>query len=252
MDINKVPRIGVVGYFISEEEDFGGRIRGLRGQAFAAFGYDMVMAIYRSGAMPVPLPVVDDALIPMQIDSVDGIVFSGGEDIHPSLYGGTVQEGSHRIDPRRDRYESALMRAALKANKPLLCICRGMQLLNVVRGGTLLSDINATRETPLEHWEADEPWKTVHPVHVKEGHFAESILGSGELPVNSVHHQAIDRIGDGLDVVATSPDGIAEALALSDRDNVLAVQWHPEFIAKADETGLKPFKWLTKASTTKS
>ncbi|AJY77701.1 hypothetical protein VN24_13150 [Paenibacillus beijingensis] len=220
----------------------------MRGQAFSAFGYDMIMAIYRAGGMPVPLPVVDDEFIGVQIENVDGIVFSGGEDIHPSLYGEVLQSNAHRIDPFRDRYESALMKAALEAGVPMLCVCRGMQLLNVIRGGTLCSDIKDTQEAPLEHWETDEPWKSVHPVHIKEGHYIEGVLGKGKVEVNSIHHQAIDKIGDGLEVVALSPDGIAEALTMKDRDNVLAVQWHPEFIAKKDSQGLKPFSWLMDVS----
>jgi len=245
---NKVPQIGVVGYYLSEDEDFGGRVRGIRGQAFSAFGYDMIMAVYRAGGMPVPLPVVDDEFVGVQIANVDGIVFSGGEDIHPGLYGGELRSSAHRIDPHRDRYESALMKAALEAGKPLLCVCRGMQLLNVVCGGTLIPDINEAKEAPLEHWETDEPWKSVHPVHIKEGHYAEIVLGKGEVEVNSIHHQAIDKVGDGLEVVALSPDGIAEAMTMTDRDNVLAVQWHPEFIATKDAQGLKPFSWLMEVS----
>ncbi len=241
---NRAPLIGVVGYFISEDELFGGHIRGIRGQAFSAFGHDMIMSVYRAGGMPVPLPIVSDEFIEVQIASVDAIVFSGGEDIHPSLYGSEVHEKAHRIDPNRDRYESQLMKAALEANKPLLCVCRGMQLLNVVRGGTLCPDIHETQESEWTHWKTNEPWKSVHPVQIKEGHFAENVLGKGTIAVNSIHHQAVDRVGSDLEVVATSPDGIAEALAMKDRDNVLAVQWHPEFMAKKDLSGLNPFKWL--------
>ena len=244
----QAPRIGVVGYFISGDEDFGGLVRGLRGQAFAAFGYDMIMAIYRAGGMPVPLPVVEDTYIPVQVAGVDGIVFSGGEDIHPSYYGGELQASEHRIDVRRDRYEMALMKAALEAEKPMLCICRGMQLLNVVMGGTLLFDIRESRPTALQHWQPDHPTRTVHTVRVKEDDFAESVLGKGEFEVNSIHHQGIDRVGEGLDVIAESPDGIAEALALKNRSHVLAVQWHPEFLTQTDRAGLKLFQWLVRIS----
>ncbi len=241
----KVPLIGVVGYFISEDENFGGHIRGIRGQAFSAFSHDMLMAVYRAGGMPVPLPVVGDEFIGVQVGSVDAIVFSGGEDIHPSLYGKEIHPSAHRIDPNRDRHESSLMKAALEANKPLLCVCRGMQLLNVVLGGTLYPDIREARSSSLSHWETRKPWKSVHPVRVKEGHYAEQVLGKGTIQVNSIHHQAVDQLGAGLEVVASSPDGIPEALVMKDRDNVLAVQWHPEFMAKEDPAALNPFRWLS-------
>lgn len=248
---SRVPLIGVVGYFISGEENFGGHIRGIQGQAFSAFSHDMLMSVYRAGGMPVPLPVVGDEFIHVQIRSVDAIVFSGGEDIHPSLYGSEIHDRAHRIDPNRDKYETSLMKAALDANIPMLCVCRGMQLLNVVLGGTLYPDIQEAQSSSLSHWETREPWKSVHPVRIKEGHFAEKILGKGSIEVNSIHHQAVDRLGSGLEVVAESPDGIPEALVLKDRDNVLAVQWHPEFMAKTDQTALALFNWLSNLAAKK-
>lgn len=239
-----LPKIGVVGYFISEKEEFGGKVRGIPGQAFAVFGYDMIMAVYRAGGIPVPLPVVEKEFIGKQVANVDGIVFSGGEDIDPGYYGQTVRSSSHRIDPDRDRYELALMDEAMKANRPMLCVCRGMQLLNVYRGGTLCADIGESGQSDLPHWETREPWNTVHPVEIAPGHFAEEVLGSVQLGVNSIHHQSIDRLGQGLEVVGRSPDGLVEAMAVTDSDSVLAVQWHPELIARKHPEGLRPFRWL--------
>lgn len=248
MTTRKMPLIGVVGYFISEKEDFGGKVRGIPGQSFALFGHDMIMAIFNAGGFPVPLPVVDKKYIPQQIMNIDGLVFSGGEDIDPRIYGQTVRPTAHRMDQTRDQYEMELMSAALEANKPLLCVCRGMQLLNVHQGGTLCYDIKETTFTELQHWETKNPWESVHPVDIESGHFAEDVLGSTNLQVNSIHHQSIDRLGQGLEVVGKSPDGIVEAIALQDCDRVLAVQWHPELIAKKDPEGLRPFHWLVNAA----
>lgn len=242
----RLPRIGVVGYYISEEEAVGGHIRGIPRQAFSLFSYDMIQAIFRSGATPIPMPVVDKEKIGQQLDTIDGLVFSGGEDVDPRLYGEQLQPSAHRIDPVRDKYEMELMALALERNIPILCICRGMQLLNVFCGGTLHADIDELSDNMLNHWETKEPWRSVHAVQIRPDHFASAVLGGNEIGVNSIHHQSVERLGEGLEVVGHSEDNIVEAIAMKDRSNVLAVQWHPEMIARRDDAGLRPFQWLNK------
>lgn len=240
----RLPRIGVVGYYISEEEAVGGKVRGIPRQAFALFSYDMIQAIFQSGAMPIPLPVVQRDKIHQQMDIIDGLVFSGGEDLDPHLYGETIQTNSHRIDPIRDKYEMELMEIALERNIPILCICRGMQLLNVFCGGSLHADIGEIADDMLNHWETKEPWRSVHPVTMKSDHFASVVLGGTQINVNSIHHQSVKELGAGLEVIGHSEDQIIEAIAMKGRSNVLALQWHPEMMAKQDDEGLRPFKWL--------
>ncbi len=247
----RLPRIGVVGYFISEEEAVGGRIRGIPRQAFSLFSYDMIQAIVKAGAVAIPLPVVDKAEIPHQLNAIDGLVFSGGEDVDPRLYGEELQSTAHRIDPVRDRYELELMELALDTDIPILCICRGMQLLNVYRGGSLYSDISLISEEVLNHWETSEPWRAVHPVMMKAGHFATDVLGGTTIEANSIHHQSVNVLGDGLEIVGHSTDNVVEAIALKDRSNLLAVQWHPEMIAKRNQEGLRPFRWLIEQASSR-
>ncbi len=246
----RLPQIGVVGYYISEEEAVGGHIRGIPRQAFSLFSYDMIQAVFQSGATPIPLPVVDKDKISQQLDTIDGLVFSGGEDVDPRLYGEALQPSSHRIDPVRDKYEMELMEIALERNIPILCICRGMQLLNVFCGGTLHADIGDIADNMLNHWETKEPWRSVHPVQMNADHFASAVLGGTHIEVNSIHHQSVKQLGDGLEVVGQSTDHIVEVIAMKGRSNVLALQWHPEMIAKQDDAGLRPFKWLNQLAIT--
>lgn len=245
----RLPRIGVVGYYISEEEAVGGHIRGIPRQSFSLFSNDMIHAIFQSGATPIPLPVVDRDKIGRQLDTIDGLVFSGGEDVDPRLYGEELQPTSHRIDPVRDKYEMELMELALERNMPILCICRGMQLLNVFCGGTLHADIGELADPTLTHWETKEPWRSVHPIELKPDHFVSAVLGGAQIEVNSIHHQSVKRLGEGLEVVGQSSDDIVEAIAMKNRSNVLALQWHPEMIARKDESGLRPFHWLNQQAT---
>ncbi|MGE5701324.1 MAG: gamma-glutamyl-gamma-aminobutyrate hydrolase family protein [Clostridia bacterium] len=247
----RLPRIGVVGYYISEDEAVGGRIRGIPRQSFVLFSYDMIRAVSKAGAIPIPLPVVPKEEIPHQLSVVDGLVFSGGEDLDPQLYGEKLQPTAHRVDPVRDKYEMELMEASLALNIPTLCVCRGMQLLNVFCGGTLYSDISEISEEIQNHWEVVEPWKGIHPVSVKADHFAANVLGGSEIYANSIHHQSVKDLGKGLEVIGVSEDNVVEAIAMQGRDDVLAVQWHPEMIARKDKEGLRPFQWLAELASEK-
>ncbi len=159
------------------------------------------------------------------VDAAQGVIVLGGADVDPAMYG-VEPDGAWMAssDAAADAFESALMRSALDAGKPLFTICRGTQLLNVVRGGTLVQDLGAGM-----HRDPDPaaPMAT-HAVEVRAGTRLAGILGAGSCDIRSGHHQAVDRLGDGLVVSATASDGVVEAIELPGEAWVVGVQWHPE------------------------
>ncbi len=213
---------------------------------------DYSIAVEATGGTPILLPLRSQS-IPSLIDMVDGFLFSGGADLDPSLYGDeSVHPETYGVDDERDSFELELMRAAIAADKPVLCICRGIQVLNVAYGGSLVQHIPDDIADPLTHRQfhanipADQP---SHTVAVASGSLLESVYGVSTLQVNSLHHQAVSEAGDGLGVDGVAPDGVIEAMSLPDAAFVLGVQWHPEMMQSADPLQLKPFEALTRAAT---
>jgi gamma-glutamyl-gamma-aminobutyrate hydrolase PuuD len=153
------------------------------------------------------------------VAGLDGLLLAGGTDIDPAMYGATRQPETGEPDPDRDSVETVLLREALERDLPVLAICRGLQMLNVVLGGTLAQHIEG-------HRYRERP--DVHPIAIAPHSRLRSILEVDEFVVNSRHHQCADRVASGLVVVARAPDNIVEALELPAKRFVLAVQWHPE------------------------
>ncbi len=209
-------RIGITSY---------GREPGPRGETYAV-AHAYLDAVRRAGAEP--RPVLPGRESPSQVlREVDALIFTGGGDLDPALSGGRPHPSIYSIDAERDAFELELMRGALAGETPLLAVCRGMQVLNVARGGTLhphMPDVYgeaiAHRTLPLAPVE--------HPVELEPDSRLAKIYGTTKLEIASVHHQSVDRPGEGLRVVAWAPDGVTEALELEGCDGVLAVQWHPE------------------------
>ncbi|MGA2134522.1 MAG: gamma-glutamyl-gamma-aminobutyrate hydrolase family protein [Bryobacteraceae bacterium] len=174
------------------------------------------------------------------LEGLSGLVLSGGTDLHPALYGGTPQPEDEPADTERDALESALLAQALERDLPILAICRGLQLFNVYHGGTLIQHL----DNSLVHVVRDrDPAEAVHAIDMLAGSRLAAILGDGAHMVNSRHHQAVARIGDGLRVTARSvPDGVIEALEREDRRFALGVQWHPEDQARRDREQRKLFE----------
>lgn len=170
----------------------------------------------------------------------DGFLFPGGPDIAPNLYGQEPQPGCGEPNTVRDDFEYPLLKAVLAGEKPVLCVCRGMQLLNVVQGGTLRQDIKPVQE--FNHADFRNRAGTTHPVELESGSILDELFGQRTIRVNSLHHQAVDRLGDGLRKTAWSPDGFVEAVELKGRPFALGVQWHPEHMAQKDPAQQKIFE----------
>ncbi len=190
---------------------------------------DYVRSVERSGAVPVVLPTLEPEHAEALLDRLDGLLLSGGVDVDPALYGRPRHPKLGRVDRERDEFELALTRHALRRDLPLFTICRGQQLLNVATGGTLIQDIPSGLEGAVTHATPGRRTRRSHPVEVVGGSKLREILGPGPFSVNSFHHQAIDRLGEGLTVSGRCPeDGVIESVEMKDRSFVLGVQWHPE------------------------
>ena len=200
--------------------------KGVRGPAFAS-GQTYLRAIERAGGMPIivpPIPTLADRIDEL-IDRVDALVLHGGGDIDPARYGQEASaEQLYGIVPEHDDVELAVVRAALAADLPMLAICRGLQVLNVAQGGTL-----------VQHLGSEDHWLKKHPVHLTAGSRLASAFASTHAEAcHSVHHQAIDTLGSGLTVTATADDGVTEAVEVDGSRWAVAVQWHPEDTAAKD------------------
>ncbi len=190
-------------------------------------------AILRAGGLPVLIPLgLPEDRIKQVLSSLDGVLFSGGGDIEPQAYGAGMTDKVHTVDADRDRVEIGLVREVVEGGTPFLGICRGIQLINVALGGTLYRDILAEHPDAIEHtYYPDWPWNHLaHTVDVQADSLLADILGTTEIPVNSLHHQAIKGVASDLVPVAYAPDGIIEGVALPDHPFGLAVQWHPEWL----------------------
>jgi len=187
-----------------------------------------VDGVARAGGCPLILPVGDPALAPVAVGALDGLVLPGGGDVDPSCYGERPAPETNSTDRSRDDWELACTWAALDLGLPLLAICRGCQLLNVAMGGTLVQDV--TRLTGARHGWAARFDEHVHEVRLDPGSRLAAALGTTVIGTNSLHHQAVGRLGTGVAPVAWAPDGTVEAIEVDGRPEVVAVQWHPELL----------------------
>ena len=192
------------------------------------------VAIGEAGGTPVILPVIEDgALIDEYVRRLDGLVLSGGDDVPPAAYGEAPHATTRTLSPRRHGFEAAMVRAWLGTGKPILGVCRGLQQINVVRGGTLVQDIPTQVGGGVVHRRPPGGGDATHAVTLEPGTRLRALLGRERLEVNSSHHQAAKDVGAGLRVAARSGDGVIEALEFTDGRFGLLVQWHPERMADA-------------------
>lgn len=186
-------------------------------------------AVAKAGGLPFLLPYKTDlSLVPQYVDALDGILFSGGNDLDPALYGEAYHPRAVPIDPDRQRFEMALLEEVERRRMPVLGICLGSQLMNLYRGGSLVQFLpEIDRQPPLEHRKIDGVMPR-HGVHLKPESAVAHALGKTEIDANSSHKQAIKQVGRGLRIIGTAPDGVIEGIEDPTFPLFLGVQWHPE------------------------
>ena len=182
-------------------------------------------AVERAGGTPVILPPVPSSSVPSLVAKIDALVVAGGRDVDPSLYNEAPHDQTDVPDHRRDRFEILMTRAAIEADLPFLAICRGMHILNVARGGTLIQHL--PDRLGSESHKPDPVKMTIHDVEISAASNLGRVLGA-TAQVPAAHHQGIDRIGSGLLTVAWTPDQVVEAVELQGHRFGIGVQWHPE------------------------
>lgn len=229
----KVPLIGITTYHRNER----GYIQ-LPGQ--------YADAVRRAGGIPLLIQPGEPRLAEL-MDLLDGLILSGGGDVDPKRYSDDHHAEVYWVDEERDAAEFTLTEAALARNMPLLCICRGFQVLNVALGGTLITHIPAAMPEAIDHRQPpDKPYGPIaHEVEVVADSNLARVMQADRVVTASWHHQGIDKLGEGLRVVAAASDGIVEAVELAGKP-VLAVQWHPELTAVSDPTQQKLFDELVR------
>lgn len=218
----KKPIIGVMPLFDDEKESL-----------WMLPGY--MDGIRQFGGIPIMFPLSDDETELIELIGLcDGILFTGGQDIAPSLYNEEKSINCGISCELRDSMESIVLKQAMYRNKPILGICRGIQIINVLLGGTLYQDLPSEINSRIEHHMTRPYDKIQHTVSIKEGTPLFELLGKSSIGVNSYHHQAIKQLADNLVCMAESEDGLVEAIVAPDYKFLWAVQWHPEFSYKSD------------------
>lgn len=237
--IRQHPLIGITGNF------------GEKGCELAEGYY---LSVVKAGGTPVAIPPHNDkeALVTL-LETLDGILFSGGGDINPLLLGEEPLPQLHSVCPKRDEAELFLAREAFHRQIPMLGICRGIQVMAAALDGKVFQDIYVQGEgAKIKHSQDMPRHYASHTINIKEGSALQSIFGNKQtLPVNSFHHQAVSDPGPHLKVSALSPDGIIEAVESSEHKALLGIQWHPEcFILNHDESMMSVFRWLVSEART--
>ena len=189
-------------------------------------------AVVRAGGLPLVLPCTEEpSCLESYLDRISGLLITGGAfDVPPALYGENPRAGLGTLKESRTTFEAALLRGALQRGLPLLGVCGGMQLLNVVAGGTLIQDISRQLPHAAPHEQTHDRSRPQHPVEIKDGTLVAELLGKGQVMVNSTHHQAVGKPGRDVVVSAIAPDGVVEALELRSHPFAIGVQWHPELL----------------------
>jgi putative glutamine amidotransferase len=199
-----------------------------------------VTSIRGAGGLPFIVPTLEPSDASAVVAELDGLVLSGGGDLAPATYGSIPGAGLYGVDAERDRWELALVAAAEELGVPVLGVCRGLQVLNVAAGGSLIP--NLPDRTDQAHLVTDRDREPVHPVAVAPQSLLHGLIGP-HCAVNSLHHQAADRVGAGLRAVALAPDGVIEALEDRRWGRTLGVQWHPELLTGQPEQAAL-WSWL--------
>ena len=204
-----------------------------------------IMAVKEAGGIPIIMPYISDKIaIDELLERIDGLLIAGGNfDINPAFYGEMPIEKLGRFNEKRTAFEMEITKAALKADKPILGICGGEQLLNVATGGSLFQDIETQVNGAKNHQQKTPKSEPYHPVNIEPGTKLHSILGCNTIKTNSTHHQSIKKLGENLRINAIAEDGIIEGIESTHHRFILGVQWHPEYLYKKG----KPYERIFKA-----
>jgi len=200
-------------------------------------------AVEQAGGIPVMMPLTtDEQIIERLSEMYDGFLFTGGQDVDPRLYGEEPLPECGTVCTERDRMEQILLDRVLCLDKPILGICRGIQLINALLGGTLYQDLPAQFESSVEHHQTPPYDRPVHKVRLLEDTPLRDLLQTEELAVNSYHHQAVRILSPQLKTMAVSEDGLTEAVYREESRFLWAVQWHPEFSFRTDSASAEIVK----------
>jgi putative glutamine amidotransferase len=225
--MKKKPIIGITGAYMKRNEHMEGLY----------VHHDYHKTVAANGGIPVILPFINPEITLETLPLCDGIILSGGEDVDPQFYGQDPHINLGPTLPDRDLVEIEIVKYAIRNNIPILAICRGVQILNVALGGTLIQDIPSHMKEPIQHSQTVERRRDTHWVKISEDSKLFQILGSDQIRVNSLHHQAIDMVAKDLRVVASSSDGIIEAVEyICSSTFTVGVQWHPESMSNTNNS----------------
>ncbi len=222
------PLIGITTSEVRRKQDAKPLPQGDLRQPELALGVVYSRAVEAAGGLPVVLPPLDDAGIPPLVEHLSGLCVSGGPDMDPAAYDAERHPKLGPVEPELDAFELAVVRRANAAGIPVLGICRGCQVLNVARGGTLHQHVPDLVDGSVAHRQTASGRETTHDVRIEPGSRLASIVGPEDLDVNAFHHQAVDRLGRGLRAVAWAPDAIVEAIEGDGEAMYLGIQWHVE------------------------
>ena len=232
----KQPLIGVTPHFDSKTDTYTMGARYLR-------------AVSDNGAVPVLLPLtVDDACLEQLVQRLDGFLFTGGEDVDPARYGETRRRWVREICEARDELDIRLARLVSERNKPLLGICRGMQVVNVALGGSLYQDLRKQKVTRFRHKMRKPFTRPAHTVDLLPDTPLPEILGAARIQVNSLHHQAVKALAPQLRQTARASDGVTEGWYDPEKRFFFGVQWHPEYLYKTDQAAEALFRAFVTAA----
>lgn len=192
-------------------------------------------SVVRANGIPFIMPICEDEnIIKKMIEKVDGIIMTGGVDIHPFRFNEEPNPKIGAISKERDDFDFLIMKYAFEMKKPIFGICRGIQLINVFFGGTLIQDINSQKNTNILHSQTAAIDVATHKIKIKKDSIIYNIFGK-TAEVNSFHHQAIDKLSKDFKITSTANDGIIESIEYKKKDAfILGVQWHPECMTAKD------------------
>lgn len=209
---------------------------------------DYYEAVIQCGAVPVLIPVTEVKSVWVEyLDICDGLILSGGPDVDASYFGQHNMPYAKEISPVRDSMEIFLARQAITVDKPMLGICRGIQVINIAAGGSIFQDIYAENNSDtklMQHFQQAPRWFQIHNINIVKETCIYKVFGREELKVNSFHHQAVDTVAPDFTVNAYAEDGVIEAISHESKKFIAGVQWHPENLWRKDKTHLKLFERL--------